>query len=435
MKRYLLFVFAFMALSVRSQEIENVASVDSLFAEPYLNVLIHEALENNSDVRVAALNIEQSEAMLRSARLCYLPSFALAPNGSLSKVQEESLTKVYSLPLAMEWELSLGGRQKGEKQMARATWMQTQEQLKWMQVQVIAEVCNAYYTLVMLDRQYDITKQSVENQESAIETIRAFREVGRMDDLAVNQAEAALHATMISLTDLSLQRKKVETALSLLLNRSADTVGIERSVWGATLSIGMNPAMPIALQQLSSRPDVRGAEYALAAACGNEKVTKAAFYPTLRISADGGWTNNLGEIVNPGKLLINLIGGLTQPLFSQGTIRAQKDVADAQLKQAEIAFEKALLTAGSEVKDAMDECNAVRKKIEMRTLQIESSRKAWQNCQELLRFSQSVTYLDVLNAEASFLSAQLQESADWLEQQQALINLFKALCPLTLKTE
>ena len=102
------------------------------------------------------------------------------------------------------------------------------------------------------------------------------------------------------------------------------------------------------------------------------------------------------------------------------------------MKQAEIAFEKALLTAGSEVKDAMDECNAVRKKIEMRTLQIESSRKAWQNCQELLRFSQSVTYLDVLNAEASFLSAQLQESADWLEPQQVVINLFKALCPLTL---
>lgn len=438
MKRYIIIIYACLSgvLTTLAQESrENRFIPDSVFTDPCLKTLIYEALKNNPDVRIASLNIEQAEAMMRSARLTYLPTFALGTSGTLSNVQGASATKLYSLPLSMEWELSLGGRQKGEKRIARANWMQTKEQLRYQQVQLTANICNAYYTLIMLDHQYDITGQSVDNQESTLAAIRAFHEVGRMDELAVNQANAALHEAKAALIDLDLQRKKVETSLSLLLNRSIDSASIQRSTWKAAMPISINPASPIELHRLSSRPDVRSAEYELAAVCGNVQVAKAAFYPTLHISADYGWTNSLGETVNPGKLLLNLIGSLTQPLFARGTIKAQKKVAEALLRQAEINFDKALLIAGSEVKDALEECNAAQKRREARKSQVESSKKAWQNCQDLLQYSQSVTYLDVLTAEASYLSAHLQESADWLEQQQALINLYKALCPSTTEIE
>lgn len=438
MKRYIIIISLHLTsvLSVLAQESMGHNFIqDSVFRDPYLKALVQEALDNNSDVRIAALNIEQAEAVMKSAKLTYLPTFALTPSGTLSKVQGASTTKSYSLPLFMEWEFSLNGRQKGEKQMAQANWMRTQEQLRYQQVQLIANVCNAYYTLIMLDHQYTLTGQSIDNQESTLETIRTFREVGRMDELAVNQADAALHETEASLVDLDLQRKKVETSLSLLLNRPTDSISIQRSAWGEAMTISINPASPIGLHELSSRPDVRSAEYELVAVCGNVRVAKAAFYPTLRISADCGWTNNVGEIVNPGKLLLNMIGSLTQPLFARGTIKAQKKVAESQLRQTEVNFEKALLIAGSEVKDALEECIAAQKKKDSRKYQVESSKKAWQNSLDLLRYSQSVTYLDILTAKASYLSAQLLESADWLEHQQALINLYKALCPLPIKTE
>lgn len=400
----------------------------SIFTDTCLKPLIEEALANNPDVRIAALNIEQSEATLKSAKLNYLPSFAFSPSGTLTKVQGEKLTKAYSLPLTMEWEFSLGGRQKGERQIAQANWMQTQEQLHYQQVLLIASVANAYYTLVALDRQHHITLQSITNQENSLSAIRAFREVGKMDELAVNQADAALQATKASLADLQLQRSKVETALSLLLNRETNV--IQRSAWDKVQVPCIDPSQSIELTRLSSRPDVRSAEYELAAACGNVKVAKSAFYPTLRITADGSWTNNLGDIINPGKLLLNLIGSLTQPIFARGTIKAQKKIADAQREQAEIAFEKALLTAGGEVKDALAESNAALQKQPIRQQQVDAAEHAYQNCKDLLQYSQSVTYLDVLTAQSSLLSAQLHQSADWLEQQQALINLYKAICPL-----
>lgn len=421
--------------SVKAQDSTLAKHIDLIFKDSCLKTLIHEALDKNTDIRMANLNIEQAEAMLRSAKLTYLPSFALAPSASSSKVSGAAFSKTYSLPLTMEWELSLGGRQKGEKQTVRASYLQAQEQLKYGQIQIIANVCNAYYTLIMLDRQYDLTGQSISNQESTLNAIRAFREVGKMDELAVNRARASLHETKASWGDLDLQRKKVETTLAVLLNRPVEAIDVKRSAWDEAVSLCIDSNSPIELRQLSSRPDVRSAEYEIAAACGNLKAAQASFYPTLRISADAGWTNNLGDIVNPGKFLLNMIGSLTQPVFSRGTIKAQKKVAEVRLKQAEIAFEKSLLTAGREVKDALDECCAVRKKQLSRRLQIDASRKAWQNCQNLLQYSQTVTYLDVLTAESSLLSALLMESSDWLEQQQALVNLYKALCPLAFENE
>ena len=176
------------------------------------------------------------------------------------------------------------------------------------------------------------------------------------------------------------------------------------------------------------RPDVRSAEYQLRASFSNTKVARSQFYPSLKLTASGSWTNNIGEIVNPAKLLLNLIGGLTQPLFQMGQIKAGVEIAKSQQEQAQIAFEQALLQAGSEVANAMSECHTAQQKLLVREAQVEASRKAVENSRELMQYSSSVTYLEVLTAQSSWLNAQLQQTADWLELQQGKINLFKALC-------
>ena len=159
------------------------------------------------------------------------------------------------------------------------------------------------------------------------------------------------------------------------------------------------------------------AEYALRAALGNVKIARSDFYPTLSISASAGLTD----------LALNALGSLIQPLFQQGKLKANRKSAQLQYQQAEITFKKTLLVASAEVSDALADCQAFSARNNARILQVSAAQKAFENSRETMRYAQ-MSYLEVLTAQNSYLEAQLQESADFLELQQCLINLYKAVC-------
>lgn len=421
--------------AVRSNLLEpDIILVDSvpmrswqeIFVDEPLQALISEALTNNADVRTMQLSVEQAAIQMRVAKLSYLPSFALSPSATVTKANGAPVSTSYELPLTMNWELNLGGQVEALKAATKHQWMNTQEQFKYTQLQLIASVANAYYTLIMLDEQLRLSEQSVQLQRETLETITAMKEVGMMNELAVNQAETELQATIASVSDLRLQREKTERALNLLLSRTPQNV--QYSNYTDVKDINIDAYSPVSLEALAMRPDVRSAEYQLRASFSNTKVARSQFYPSLKLTASGSWTNNIGEIVNPAKLLLNLIGGLTQPLFQVRQIKAGFEIAKSQQEQAQIAFEQALLQAGSEVANALSECHTAQQKLLVREAQVEASRKAVENVRELMQYSPSVTYLEVLTAQSSWLNAQLQQTADWLELQQGKINLYKALC-------
>ena len=396
------------------------------FPDLLLQGYIVEAMEHNSDLQTAQLSLEQSEAMLKQARLNYLPGVTLSPSGSVTKAHNTSATYTYELPLTMNWELNFGGKHHYQKEMAAAELKKDSAQLHYAQIQLVAEVTNAYYTLVMLDRQRTVTQEGIQNQKESLRVLRALKEMGQQNEAAVNQAEASYNAVMASLPALEAQIRKTETALCLLLGRQPDSIA--RSTWDNVGSVVMDACQTIALETLSARPDVLAAEYQLRAAFSNVKVARSEFYPTLSISGTVGWTNNSGVTINPTQILLNAIASLTQPLFAQGRLKTNLKVAKAQQEQAQIAFEKALLTAGGEVRDALAGCQACQRREEARTQQVEASRKAYENSREQMRYA-GATYLEVLVAQSSWLDAQLQQTADWLEKQQSFINLYKAICP------
>lgn len=401
-------------------------SWQEIFVDESLKALISEALTNNADVRTMRLNVEQAAIQMRVAKLSYLPSFALSPSATVTKANGAPVSTSYELPLTMSWELNLGGQVEAQKAVTKYQWMNAQEQLKYTQLQLIASVANAYYTHIMLDEQLRLSEQSVQLQRETLETITAMKEVGMMNELAVNQAETEMQATIASVSDLRLQCEKTGRALNLLLSRTPQNV--QYSTFADVKDISMDADSPVSLEVLAMRPDVRSAEYQLRASFSNTKVARSQFYPSLKLTASGSWTNNIGEIVNPAKLLLNLISGLTQPLFQVGQIKAGFEIAKSQQEQAQIAFEQALLQAGSEVANALSECHTAQQKLLVRETQVEASRKAVENVRELMQYSPSVTYLEVLTAQSSWLNAQLQQTADWLELQQGKINLYKALC-------
>lgn len=215
--------------AVRPNLLESgIALVDSVSMRPWqeifvdepLQALISAALDSNADVRTMQLNVEQAAIQMRVAKLSYLPSFVLSPSATVTKANGVPVSTSYELPLTMSWELNLGGGVEAQKEATLYQWMNTQERLGYTRIQLIASVANAYYTLVMLDEQLRISEQSVQLQRKTLETIRTMKDVGMMNELAVNQAETELQATVASVSDLRLQRDKTQRALNLLLSRT-----------------------------------------------------------------------------------------------------------------------------------------------------------------------------------------------------------------------
>ena len=252
----------------------------------------------------------------------------------------------------------------------------------------------------------------------------AMKAAGMTDEAGVAQTEANCYMVEASLLDLKQQIREVENSLSILLGDVPDA--IERGkLQGQSFPEELTVGVP--LQLLSRRPDVKSAELSLAQAFYSTNAARSAFYPSITLGGTAGWTNSAGSmIINPGKLLLSAVGSLTQPLFNKGLNMAQLKIAKAQQEEAKLSFQQALLNAGSEVNNALTQVQVARGKTELRDGQITSLETAVRSTQLLMKHGNS-TYLEVLTAQQSLLSAQLTQIADRFDEIQGIINLYQAL--------
>ena len=146
-----------------------------MFTDPKLQSLIEQGLSSNIDLLSAALVVQEYQAQLTAARLAYVPSFTLAPSGELSWVQHGSLQKTYTLPLSASWEVDLFGKLLNSKRGAKAAWLQSEATLRAVRTQVISGIATGYYTLLMLDRQLEITEQTIENWSLTVRMMKAMK--------------------------------------------------------------------------------------------------------------------------------------------------------------------------------------------------------------------------------------------------------------------
>lgn len=394
-----------------------------VFTDARLQTLIGQALDNNADLRSAALTVKQAQAALMSARLAYAPALSLSPQGTVSSWDKGKATQTYSLPVTASWQVDLFGQLLNPKRKAQVSLKQTQFYEQAVQTQVIANVANMYYTLLMLDRQLQISEATCDILKRNLETVEAMKEAAMANSAAVEQSRTAYAQVQASLPDLRQSIRETENALCLLLNQPAQSIArgtLEEQQLPSEFSAG------IPLQLLSNRPDVKAAEMALAASYYDTNSARAAFYPQIALSGSAGWTNSHGVVLNPGKLLASAIGSLTQPLFYRGTNIARLKQAKAQEEQAKIQFQSTLLKAGNEVSNALYQYQTASDKAVSREIQVNSARKAAEDTKELFNLGTS-TYLEVLSAEQSYLSAQLSEAADTFERMQSVISLYQAL--------
>ena len=395
-----------------------------LFTDPQLQALIEQGLQNNTDLRSAQLQIEEAEAALMSAKLAFLPSFALSPQGTISSFDGGKATKTYTLPVTASWELDIFGRLRNAKQQAKALYAQSKDYQQAVRTQLIAGIANVYYTLLMLDEQLAISQQTEEAWKETVASTRALMDAGLANEAATSQMEAAYYSVQTSILDLKEQINQVENSLALLL---AETPRRYERGKLADQRLPEDVAVGVPMQMLSNRPDVRAAERSLEQAFYATNQARAAFYPSIVLSGSAGWTNSAGSmIVNPGKFLASAVGSLTQPLFNKGQIMAQYRIAKAQQEEASLSFQQALLNAGSEVNDALVACQTSKAKTLLFEKQIQSLEKALESTSLLMEHG-TTTYLEVLTARQSLLSAQLSQTANRFTEIQSVINLYKAL--------
>lgn len=395
----------------------------SVFTEPQLVGLIETALERNADLQTANLNVVQAEAQLKAARLSLLPSLTVGAEGNLQKTKGQTTQKTYNVPLTMQWEVDLSGRLRGEKRAAVATYWSTAETERAVRLQLIAVVATHYYQLVMMDEQLSVTRETIENARQTLETMEALKEVGMQNEAAVSAARAAYLNVSAQEKTLLQQIQATENAMRVLVGEQLENIG--RTGYG-NADVSMNVSTAYRLETLAGRPDVKAAEYALKAQMAQVDVARAAFYPQLTISASAGWTNNLGEIVNPGQMLLSAIGSLVQPLFSKGQNRANLRIAKARQEQALVAFNQALLVAGTELSDALTACQLSSERLSLRQQEVTAAERAYEVSKDVMQNSSS-TYLEVLTAQQSLLQSRLSLTTDRFDLVQGKINLFKAL--------
>lgn len=395
----------------------------SVFTDPQLQTLIEKALENNPDLLNAALNIDIAEQQLRASKLAFLPSIVFAPNGSISHFgTHTSSTQAYTLPVTASWDVDLFGKLRSQKKVAQMALIQSRDYKVAVQTNLICNVANLYYTLLMLDRQKQIVDDMSGLTKNTWDMMKLQMEFGRARSTSVQSAEAAYYSVQTQGADIKRQIRETENTLSLLLGEPAQSIA-RGSLDNQSLPTNFSGG--IGVQLLSNRADVHANEMALAQCFYNIQEARSRFYPALNISPTGAWTNSNG-LVNPGKLLLSVVGSLTQPIFMRGQLKAGLRVAEDRYKQAYNTWQNSILKAGAEVSNALVAYNSADEKNKLQQQQIDVLKQNVDHTQMLYAQSSS-SYLEVITAQQSLLNAEISQVQEQFTKLQAIVNLYNAL--------
>ena len=420
------------ASDIDTLAVQDTASFGNLpwrqvFTDPQLQALIEQGLEKNADLQNAALTVEMYETMLKAAKLAFLPAVQFGSNngmGTISTLHTDPsvTTKAYTLPVSASWTIDLFGNILSQKRSTQMKLLGMKDYQMAVRAQIVSGIANCYYTLLMLDEQLVIVNEMSRMSKETWEMMKLQYQLGRVRSTGVQSAEAAYLSTQTTANDFRRQIRATENALSLLIGQAGQQ--IPRSTL-AQQSLPTEFSAGVGIQLLQNRPDVHNAEMQLAACFHDVQTARSQFYPSISIGATGAFTNSNGQM-NPGKWLTTLFGNLTQPIFARGALIANLKVSQIKYEQAFNTWQKAILSAGTEVSNALVSYNAYDANAAIEAERVAVLTKNVEDTKALYRSSGS-SYLEVLTAEQQLLNAQLSLVTDNFNKMQAVVSLYTAL--------
>ncbi len=396
----------------------------TVFTDPQLQSLIEQGLKNNPDMLNAALNVQMVNEALKVAKLAFLPSVAISPQGTLSSFDGAAATKAYSLPVSASWNVDLFGNLLSAKRSAQMQLIATKDYQTVVKTNIISAIANLYYTLLMIDRQLEIVSDMEQLTKETWDKMKFMHDnrVGYRST-AVQSAEAAYYQVQSQRVDLLRQMREAENSLSLLLGQPGQAIARGKF---AQQSLPTEFSTGVGIQMLANRADVHQYEMSLAQCFYDVETARSRFYPNITITGTAAFTNQNG-MVNPGKWLLSAVGSLVQPIFQHGQIVAGLKVAKMQYEQAFNKWQNAIYKAGNEVSNALVAYNSYSQKVELDGKRVQVLKQNVDDTRKLMESSANTTYLEVITAQSNLLNAEIAEVSDQLSKMQAVVSLYQAL--------
>mgnify|MGYP006291702871 FL=1 len=407
-----------------------------VFKDPKLRDFIREALEKNLQLRSAIEQIRVAEADFYQGRMSMLPTLSLGADASYNEQSDNAssfggvgigsipASERYSVSMSSSWELDVWGKLTSAKQASFAALLQAEATRRAVQTRLIAQVANSYYRLTALDKQLEITKETVKNRRQDVEAIRSLKESGLVTGVSLQQSIANRYAAEVTIPELRQQITEQEHALSILLGRAPGSIQRNSLAEQSTID---SLATGVPAQLLRNRPDIIAAEHSFRSAFELTNSARAQFYPSFRLTAEGGYQSlQTDDLFQPGSVFYNLVAGITQPIFNRGQNKAQLKRSKARQEQAKLELRSTIINASSEVSNALSSFNNAEEKRELSRKQLEALENAVEYSRELLQYGEA-NYTEVLTAQQNYLSAQLSDINNKLHQLTAGVNLYRAL--------
>lgn len=411
----------------------------AVFTDQTLVLLIDRAIAKNYDMQLALKNIDAAQLIVKQVKWNHVPSVGVNVSGSTANPSDNSLNGLtlgqflgtnhiedYSANLTLSWEADIWGRIRSQSKAALAQYLQTQEARKAIQTNLVASIAQGYYRLLMFDEQLRIAKKNLDLNDSTLQIVRLQYDVGLVTLAALQQSQAQRMEVAQLLPQLEQHIILQENALQLLVGELPAQLNRKGLLDDITFPDTLTTGVP--MQLLSRRPDIKSQELELAVANAKVGVSKAAMYPTLRITASGG-LNSLEAsdwFKTPVSLFGVVAGSVFQPVLQQKQMRTQYKLTLVEREKSVIKFRQSVLIAVGEVSDALAKIEKLRQTQSIATDRVDALQQATLNTTMLFKNGKA-NYLEVIVAQGNVLKGELQLAEIKTSMLSAVSELYRSL--------
>ena len=411
----------------------------NFFTNPGLQQLIDNGIKYNHDLLIAIKRIDIAQAKMKQAKVLQFPELNFQIGGQISRPSNNSLNGLsiknflgksyvenYQAIVNLSWEADIWGKIRSQKEAILAESLQTYEFAKAVQTQLVADIAQGFYNLLMLDQQLQIAKKNLSLSDSFSVATRLLKDAGIVNALAVQQSESQKQSTALLIPELEENIALQENALQVLTGQLPGSVTRSAALNEFPLTQNLSAGLPASM--VSRRPDVRANEMALLIANAQVRVAQANMYPALNITAGGGLesfkSSNWFNI--PNSLFGLAAGTIAEPIFRRRELKTQFEIAKIQREQAVIQFRQSVLQAVGEVSDALVQIDKLKQQEQIATVQVDTLHRAIFSARLLFK-SDLANYLEVITAQANALQAELNLASIQRRQLSAVVELYRSL--------
>ncbi|WP_126651572.1 TolC family protein [Chryseobacterium aureum] len=414
------------------------------FSDPQLQALITQALQNNQELNIVLQEIEMSKNEIKARKGEYLPSVGLKAGAGVDKVSRytnigamEANTEIepgrempeplfdFGAGAQAQWETDIWGKLHNATKAQVQRYLASIEGKNFMTTHLISEIADSYYELLALDNELIILNQNIKIQKDALEIIKELKKNARSNELAVQRFEAQVLKTQGMQYDIQQKIVETENQINYLVGRFPQPVERSQNSFDSIVPQAVYGGIPSEL--LENRPDIKQAEYELAAAKLDIKAAKARFYPSLDLSAGIGLQAfNPLYIIKPQSFLFSLAGELTAPLINRRAIKAAYYNANAKQIQAVYHYEQTVLGAYIEVANQLSKIQNLESSVNIKTKEVNALTKSIDISNDLFKYARA-DYMEVLLTQRDALESRFELVEKKVNQLKASVAVYRAL--------